>query len=511
MIDAPVEAVWKVLRDFNGHDRWHPAVASSRLEDDRLTDQVGAVRSFVLAGGERLREQLIALDDAARTLRYAIVESEVPLIDYVADVELKPVTDGARTFWRWRSRFRTPPGREAELAGLVAAGVYEAGFEAIRERVEARAAPNASHDAAAANVAVAAGATMSAGAADEARDGPVGETFAGTAARIARHGGPEVIELVPCEAPPPGRGEVRLAQAFAGVNFIDVYCRTGRFSFVPPGGVLGMEATGTVIDVGPGVAGLAPGARVGYAAPPPGAIATVRTVPAEIVVALPDALGSDLAAAVLLKGITASFLVHRVHPVAPGETVLLWAPAGGVGQLLGPWCAALGARVIGVTSMPEKAEIARTRGCDEVVLRSEASNALAVAARVRELTGGRGVDVAFDAVGRSSWAASIASLSTHGHLVSFGQASGDLGARDVGALAGRSLRLTRPNYADFVAPREALETETRRLFDALGDGTLEAPEPAVYPLDAVPEAHRALESGTTTGPAILDLTVPVRS
>ena len=508
VIDAPVEAVWDIVRDFNGHDRWHPAIATSVLEEDRLTDQVGAVRRFVLTGGERLREQLIALDDAGRRLRYAIVESEVPLIDYVADIELRPVTDGARTFWRWRSVFRTPPGREDELAGLVAAGVYEAGFEAVRARVETRSAGGGAAIARAG--AGGAGAGTSSGVRANAtawREAGVAsdEWLPGTAARIVRHGGPEVIELVARGAPPPGAGEVRVAQTFAGVNFIDVYCRTGRMRFVPPGGILGMEAAGRVVDVGTGVTTLAPGDRVGYAAPPPGAIATVRTLPADIAVRLPDALGDDDAAAVLLKGITAGFLTHRVHPVEPGETVLLWAPAGGVGQLLARWCAALGARVIGVTSTAEKAALARANGCDEVVMRGGAADALAIGARVRELTDGRGADVAFDAVGEASWNASLAALAPHGHLVSFGQASGDLGARDIGALAGRSLRLSRPNYADFVAPRAALETEAERLFDALADGTLRVPAFTVHALADIAAAHRALESGATSGPAILDL------
>lgn len=498
VIDAPIEAVWDIVRDFDGHDDWHPAVATSRLEDDRATDQVGAVRNFVLTGGERLREQLIALDDRAHRLRYAIVESDVPLIGYVADIELLPVTDGTRTFWRWRSTFRTPPGCEEELARLVSTGVYEAGFEAVRARLEAPTTPSG---------------TVPPGRI-AARSGGAGASPAawlpGTAVRIARYGGPEVLELVGRDAPAPGAGEVRVRQHHAGVNFIDVYCRTGRMRFVPPGGILGMEAAGSVVDVGPGVRHVAAGDRVGYAAPPPGAIATVRTVPADILVRLPDALGTDAAAAILLKGITASFLVHRVHAVAPGETVLLWAPAGGVGQLLARWCAARGARVIGVTSTPEKAAVATACGCDEVIVRQGAPNAQAIGARVRELTQGRGVDVSFDALGAASWNASLVSLAPHGHLVSFGQASGELGARDVGALAGRSLRLSRPNYTDFVTPRKALETETARLFGALADGTLAVPSFVVHPLEGIAEAHRALETGTTIGPAILDLTTAGR-
>lgn len=142
VIDAPIAAVWEVLRDFNGHDRWHPAVRRSSLEAGRKTDQIGAVRNFTLQGGERVREQLLSLSDKEHRFRYTIVDADVPLQNYLAEVRLKPVTDGNRTFWHWSSKFDTPPGRENELRDLVAQGVYEAGFEAVRERVE-RARPSA--------------------------------------------------------------------------------------------------------------------------------------------------------------------------------------------------------------------------------------------------------------------------------------------------------------------------------------------------------------------------------
>ncbi len=210
VIDAPIAAVWEVLRDFNGHDRWHPAVARSTLEGGRRTDQVGCVRNFVLASGERLREQLLGLSDKQHSFRYAIVESEVPILNYVAEVQLKPVTDGDRTFWSWSSRFETPPGRERELAQLVAEAVYEAGFDAIRKRV----APQRSSWSAP----VAPAATASSGAAIE-----------GTAMVIDRYGGPDELHAATVAAPPPGAGEVRLRQTAIGVNYIDVYCRSGYF------------------------------------------------------------------------------------------------------------------------------------------------------------------------------------------------------------------------------------------------------------------------------------------
>ena len=496
IVDAPVDAVWRVLRDFDGHDRWHPAIATSALEDDRLTDQVGAVRSFVLTGGERLRERLLDMDDASRRFRYAIVESEVPLLDYVAEVELRPVTDGDRTWWRWSSRFRTPPGEEAALAALVATGVYEAGFAAVRERVERR-APADTRSGAAAGVRDTAGSPVAAP--------PVSTSAApraplpGRAVRVVRFGGPETLVAGDVDAPPPGPGEVRVRQSAVGVNFIDVYARTGRFALLSPPAVPGMEAAGTVVDVGPGVSGVGPGTRVGYAAPPAGAYASVRTLPADRLVALPDALTHEEAAAVLLKGVTAGFLTRDVHRIEPGQVALVHAPAGGVGQLLCRWASRLGATVIGVTSSAGKADVARAAGCAHVLLRGEGN----VAARVRELTGGHGADVVYDAVGRDAWDVSVASLARRGHLVSHGQASGDLGARDVAALSSTSSTLSRPNYGHFVDTRERLERATGRLFDALADGTLEVPAFTRFELERAGDAHRALEGGGTIGPLVL--------
>ncbi len=477
VIDAPVGAVWEILRDFNGHDRWHPAVERSDLEGGRRTDEVGAVRNFVLTSGERLREQLLAISDKERSLRYTIVESEVPLNDYVAELSLKPVTDGDRTFWSWSSRFKTPAGREGELAKLVAEGVYEAGFEAVRSRVERRprAAPSAPS------------APVTQGAQD------------GTAMLIDRYGGPEVLRPAPVSVPAPGPGQVRIRQTAIGVNFIDVYCRTGAFDLVTPPGALGMEAAGIVLDVGPGVRHLSPGQRVAYACPPVGAYATLRTMDAALVVALPDGIDDETAAAGLLKGMTAEFLLHRVHPLRRGETVLVYAPAGGVGRLLCQWANYLGATVIGATSSEEKARIARAAGAHHVVLPGAAS----LEEQVRGLTKGRGADLILDAVGRDSFAHSVAALATCGHLVSYGQASGPIGQWDIGSLAANSATVSRPNFAHYTDTPEKVAAITERLFDAIARRVVAVEIGQRLPLSAAAEAHRALEGRRTTASTIL--------
>ena len=317
---------------------------------------------------------------------------------------------------------------------------------------------------------------------------------------IDRHGGPEELHPAPVSAPPPGPGQVRLRQTAIGVNFIDVYCRTGTFDLVTPPGALGMEAAGVVIDVGPGVRHLSPGQRVAYACPPVGAYATRRTMDAALVVPLPAGIDDETAAAGLLKGMTAEFLLHRVHPVRRGETVLVYAPAGGVGRLLCQWAKQLGATVIGATSSEAKARIARAAGADHVIL----PGAESLEAQVRALTGGRGADVIYDAVGRDSFAHSVAALANCGHLVSFGQASGPIGAWDIGALASNSTTVSRPNFGHYTDTPEKVAAITGRLFEAIERRILSIEIGRRYPLSEAAAAHRALEGRETTASTLLN-------
>lgn len=478
VIDAPVDRVWAVLRDFNGHARWHPAVAESAIEGGRAGDAVGAVRAFRLASGARLRERLTRLSDRERSFAYRIEESEVPLLDYRAEVALKPVTDGGRTFWLWRSRFRAPPGEERALARLVAEEVYAAGFAAVRALVERE---------------------------DRAARPPTAPApgrraaLPGRGIFVQRHGGPEVLRAGRVEAPPPGFGEVRLRQRAIGVNYIDVYCRTGLFPLIDPPGVPGMEAAGEVVDVGPGVSHLRPGDAVAYACAPPGAYAEVRTLRAELVVRRPPDLGPEEAAAGLLKGVTAWFLTHRVHRLERGETALVHAPAGGVGRMLVQLCSAMGATVIGATTSPEKAPAARAAGAAHVVT----PGAESLEAQVTRLTGGRGVDVAFDATGGAGFPHSMACLAPRGHLVSYGEAGGALGAQDVGSWVSRSATVSRPNYAHYTDTRARMQEAAEGFLEARRKGWLTVEIGARWPLDQAAEAHRALEARRTVASTIL--------
>jgi NADPH:quinone reductase-like Zn-dependent oxidoreductase len=241
------------------------------------------------------------------------------------------------------------------------------------------------------------------------------------------------------------------------------------------------------------------GQRVAYACPPVGAYATVRTMKADLLVPLPDSVSDEVAAAILLKGMAAEFLLHRVHKLQPGETVLVYAPAGGVGRLLCQWARHLGARVIGATSSPKKAAATRAAGAHDVVLPGPAS----LEEQVKALTGGRGADVIYDAVGRDSFAHSLRALANCGHLVSYGQASGPIGSWDIGSLQSNSATLSRPNYGHYTDTPEKVSAITQHLFQALADGVVTAEIGQRFPLAQAAEAHRALEGRRTLGSTIL--------
>jgi NADPH:quinone reductase len=481
VVDAPVEAVWAFLRDFNAHHRWHPIVAESAIEEGRYADEIGCVRRFRLADGGWLREQLLKLSDRDRTFTYCILEAPIPLYDYVATVRLKPVTDADRTFWEWTSTFDTPPGEEGPLAALVGEQVYEAGFDAVKSHF---------------------------GQAPIERTRRSSGNRAVTATQAAiecngivldRFGGAEVLKWQCVSAPVPGAGEVRLRHTAIGVNFIDVYFRSGYYPLSEPPAVPGLEGVGLVTDVGPGVNGILAGDRVGYAGLPPGAYAEYRTMKADLLVVLPDEVADETAAAGLLKGMTAEFLLHRVHTVEPGMTVLVHAAAGGVGQLLCQWARALGATVIGTVGSLEKARIARARGCAYPIVYTEED----FVEKVREITQGRGCDVVYDAVGRDTFLRSYEALAVRGHLVSYGQASAPIDPVDVASFVDKSARVSRPNFGHYTGTPADKRAITDRLFDVLRRGVVTVDIGQRFALKDAADAHRALESRATTGSTIL--------
>ncbi len=320
------------------------------------------------------------------------------------------------------------------------------------------------------------------------------------AIRIHQPGGPEALVWEEVEVGAPGPGEVRLAQSAVGLNYIDVYHRTGLYPVPALPTAIGMEAAATVEAVGDGVAELAPGDRVAYASGPVGAYAEARLMPAGRVVKLPDEISDQQAAAMMLQGMTTRYLIRRTYRVAAGETVLFHAAAGGVGLIACQWLKHLGATVIGTVGSEEKAALARAHGCDHTInYRSENFSE-----RVRELTDGAGVPVVYDSVGKDTFEGSLGCLAPMGMMVSFGNASGPVPAFEPSILSAKgSLFLTRPSLIHYTAKREDLVASAEDLFEVVGSGAVKIEVNQTYPLAETAQAHRDLEARKTTGSTIM--------
>jgi NADPH2:quinone reductase len=316
---------------------------------------------------------------------------------------------------------------------------------------------------------------------------------------IKQVGGPEVLEYQATEVPAPGPGEALIKHATIGLNYIDVYHRTGLYPATLPF-TPGMEGAGTVEAVGPGVTDLAPGQRVAYAGPPLGAYADLRVMPASILVPLPDGISFETAAAMMLKGMTAQYLLRQTYVVKAGDTILFHAAAGGVGLIVGQWAKHLGATVIGTTSSSEKAELARAHGYDHIIdYRRED-----FVARVKELTGGVGVPVVYDGVGKDTFVRSLDCLRPCGMGVNFGSSSGPVENFNLGVLSAKgSLYVTRPTLMTYTRNRELLLACARDLFDIVSSGAVKIEIHQRFPLAQAAEAHRALEGRATTGSTLL--------
>lgn len=319
------------------------------------------------------------------------------------------------------------------------------------------------------------------------------------AIRFHQTGGPEVLSWESVDVPPPAAGEVTVRHAAVGLNYIDTYHRTGLYPLPLPSG-LGLEAAGEVVALGEGVSGLRVGDRVAYAGGPVGAYAQLRNIPAHRLLVLPAGIGYETAAAMMLQGLTAAYLLRRTFYVKAGDAVLVHAAAGGVGLIACQWAKALGATVIGTVGSPAKAELAKAHGCDHVIDYSRGE----FAPQVRELTGGEGVAVVYDGVGRDTFAGSLDSLRPMGMLVSFGNASGPVPAFDPILLSQKgSLFITRPTLMHYTARREDLEAMGASLFDVVAAGKVRIEVRQRYALAEAAEAHRDLEARRTTGSTVL--------
>ncbi|MCX9154920.1 quinone oxidoreductase [Niveibacterium sp. 24ML] len=319
------------------------------------------------------------------------------------------------------------------------------------------------------------------------------------AIRINSTGGPDVLQWEALDVPPPAPGEVQIRQHAVGLNYIDVYHRSGLYPLPLPAGI-GLEGAGEVVALGEGVAELSVGDRVAYAGGPPGAYAQLRNLPADRLVRLPDAISYDTGAAMMLQGLTAQYLLRRTYRVQPGETVLVHAAAGGVGLILCQWAKALGAIVIGTVGSDEKAALAAAHGCDHPIVYTREN----FAERVRALTGGRGVAVVYDSIGKDTFMDSLASLQPLGMMVSYGNATGPVPPFDLSVLAKLgSLFLTRPSLFAYTAKRSDLLAMSSELFEVVQNGAVKIEVRQRYALADAAQAHRDLEARRTTGSTIL--------
>jgi len=319
------------------------------------------------------------------------------------------------------------------------------------------------------------------------------------AIRMRQPGGPEVMELVDVDIGEPAAGEARVRHAACGLNYIDVYFRTGMYPQPLPAG-LGMEASGVVEAVGAGVTHVQPGDRVAYAGRPPGAYAEARVMPAAQLVKLPDAIDFDTGAAMMLQGLTVQYLFRRTFPLHGGETILFHAAAGGVGLIACQWARAVGVTMIGTVGSDEKGELAKANGCTHVINYNKEN----FVARVKEITGGKGVPVVYDSIGNDTFAGSLDCLAPLGMMVSFGAASGPVPPFGLNELASRgSLFITRPSLFNYTAKREDLDAMAADLFGMVESGRVRIPINQRYALKDVAQAHRDLEARKTTGSTIL--------
>ena len=320
------------------------------------------------------------------------------------------------------------------------------------------------------------------------------------AIRIHETGAPDVLKWEDVEVGEPGPGEARIRHSAVGLNYIDVYGRTGLYPLPSLPHTLGMEGAGTVVSVGDGVDDVAPGDRVAYVAAPPGAYSEERLVAADRLVKLPDDISEDTAAAMMLKGLTAQYLLRRTYNVKAGDSILIHAAAGGVGLIVCQWAKHLGATVIGTVGSNEKATLAKAHGCDHPIVYTREN----FRERVQEITDGRGVNVVYDSIGKDTFMDSLDCLKPLGTMVTFGNATGPVDAFSPGILAAKgSLFITRPSLFTYIAQRSDLLAMAGDLFDVVSSGVVKIEINQTYELKDTAQAHTDLEARKTTGSTIL--------
>lgn len=483
VIDAPIDRVWNVLRDFNSHEVWHPAVVCSEMENDLDGDMVGGVRRFSLADGAELREQLLSHSDLDYTLSYCILDSPLPLFDYVATIRLKPVTDGNQTFWDWRSQFRAPAGGAADLEKLVGRQIYEDGFTGLRKFLAGQTAP----------------VEPRAPEMHEETDAVIGrEPLPSKAVVVDAVGGPEVMSLNHVVVPGPEPGQVRIRHKSIAVNFLDLQQRRGTSAGLKLPGTPGWEGVGKVIDVGDQVNGLFPGDRVAYLSRNPGSYADIRCIDADACIPLPDSI-SDIEASILLKGTTAALLMTRVFRISPNASILIESVSGGIGHMLSQWAKSMNLTVIGTASSADKARFSRDCGCDHPLVATDYET---IVSEIMRITNGRGVDFWVYSSSLNGLDSALECLAPCGQCAVIGDREGGSVALDVKLLRRRSLTVSAPVCFDYFRDRPYFQRLAHQLFTRIQSRAI-IPVTEVFPMSRVADAHQRIESRRNKGAVVL--------
>ncbi len=483
VIDAPIDRVWGVLRDFNSHGTWHPAIVSNEMENDFDGDMVGGVRRFSLADGAELREQLLSHSDRDYALSYCILDSPLPLFDYVATMQLKPVTDGNRTFWDWRAQFRAPQSSAADLENLIGRKIYEDGFTGLRRLLADRTAlPEAPSPEAPAETAAAIG----------------GQQLASRTVVVKAVGGPEVMSLKDVAIPGPEADQVCIRQRAIAVNFLDLKQRRGLSAGFDLPGTPGLEGVGEIINVGDQVNGLFPGDRVAYLSRHPGSYTDIRCIDADACIPLPDGI-TDIDASILLKGTTAALLLTRVFRASPNTTILIESVSGGLGHLLSQWAKSMDVTVIGTVSNTEKARFSRGRGCDYPLMATDYES---IAAELMRITNGRGVDLWVHSSGANNLDTALECLAPCGQCAVIGDRESGSIVLDVNLLRKRSLTVSAPVCFEYFRDRRYLQRLAHQLFSRIQSRTI-IPVTEMFPLSQAAEAHQRIESRQNMGAVVL--------
>jgi NADPH:quinone reductase-like Zn-dependent oxidoreductase len=483
VIEAPIARVWSVLRDFNGWQRWHPAVTRSRMENDLDGDVVGSVRRFTLNDGVEIREQLLSDNDRDTTFTTGILDAPLPLFNYVSTVRLKTITDGNRTFWDWRTHFQAPGGRVAELEQRIGQELCEGGFAGMRKFLAEQEAPS--------RVPTAASATLM-------PPRPAGNHVPSAAIVVTAAGGPESMSLTEISVPPPGAGQVRIRQTAVAVNTFDIMHRTGSTAEFELPGTPGVEGVGEIIDMGRQVHGLFTGERVAYLSPRPGAYCEIRCIDADACLPLPDEL-SDIEASTLLKGVTAGLLLGRVFTSVPGSWIVIPSVADGFGHLISQWARVLEMNVIGTVYTVEQARFSRDHGCGHPILLTDPNR---LAADVMRITNGHGVDCWIhnsDGVGLDT---AVSSMARCGRIAVIDSLEDQPLSVNVNDLKKRSLTLSAPVVFDYFADRPYFQRLAHHLFTMIQHKTI-IPALSRFPLGQAAQAHRQTNDQKHTGGAVL--------